>query len=79
MPMCLRISKPSKDTHGQQHVVTAILKNERRAPRHSGLKEFADHVIIAMGRDQVKPTTECLRGVATYPKEDMTPGKEVVA
>ena len=43
-------------------------------PRHSGL-EFVDHVIILMGRDQVKPTTECLRGVATYPKGDTKQGR----
>ena len=43
--------------------------------RHSGLKEFIDHVIILMGRPQVKPTTECLRGVATYPQGDMKQGR----
>ena len=42
--------------------------------RHSGLKEFADNVIILMGRPQVKPTTECLSGVATYPQGDMKQG-----
>ena len=43
--------------------------------RHSGLKEFVDNVITQMGRDQVKPTTECLRGVATYPQGDVRQGR----
>ena len=44
------------------------------APRHNGLKEFVDSAIAAMGREQIKPTTECLSGVATYPKGDMKQG-----
>ena len=43
--------------------------------RHSGFKEFIDHVLSLMGRPQVKPITECLRGVATYPQGDMKQGR----
>ena len=48
---------------------------EWSAPRHSGLNEFVDSAIVAMGREQIKPTTECLRGVATYAKGDMKQGR----
>ena len=39
---------------------------EWKAPKHGGLKEFIDHVISVVGRAQIKPATECLRGVATH-------------
>ena len=42
---------------------------------HGGLKEFIDHVISTFGRTQLKPTTECVRGVATYATGDMTQGR----
>ena len=37
-----------------------------KMPKHSGLKEFVGQAITLTGREQLKPTTECLRGVATY-------------
>ena len=40
---------------------------EWTAPKHGGLKEFVDHVISTIGRAQLKPVTECLRGAVTYP------------
>ena len=42
---------------------------------HGGLKEFIDHAISTLGRVHLKPTTECLRGVATYPTGDSTQGR----
>ena len=48
-------------------------------PKHSGLKEFVDQAITLVGRDQVKPTTECLRGVAAYPKGDLKQGRYAMA
>ena len=39
-------------------------QEEWNANLHRGLKEFIDH---AVGRTHLKPTTECLRGVVTYP------------
>ena len=36
-----------------------------KAPKHDGLKEFVDQVISVIGRAQIKPATECLRGVVT--------------
>ena len=42
---------------------------------HGGLKEFIDHAINTLGRTHLKPTTECLRGVATYPTGDLTQGR----
>ena len=42
---------------------------------HGGLKEFIDHAISVLGRTHLKPTTECLRGVVTYPTGDMTQGR----
>ena len=38
-----------------------------------------DHAVSNIGRDQIKPTTECLRGVATYPKGDMIQGRDSMA
>ena len=38
-------------------------------------KEFIDHAISVLGRTHLKPTTECLRGVATYPTGDLTQGR----
>ena len=35
------------------------------------MKEFVDHVISTFGRAQIKPATECLRGVATYPSGNL--------
>ena len=43
--------------------------------RHSGLKEFIDHVVSLMGNAQIKPTIECLASVATYPQGDMKQGR----
>ena len=48
---------------------------EWTAPKHGGLKEFIDHVISAIRRVQIKPATECLRGVATYPSGDQRQGR----
>ena len=45
------------------------------APKHGGLKEFIDSVISTIGRVQIKPATECLRGVATYPLGDQKQGR----
>ena len=45
------------------------------APKHGGLKEFIDQGISAIGRVQIKPATECLRGVATYPSGDQRQGR----
>ena len=38
--------------------------------KHGGMREFVDHVISTIERVQIKPATECLRGVATYPLGD---------
>ena len=38
---------------------------EWTAAKHGGLKEVIDHAISIIGRVQIKPATECLRGVAT--------------
>ena len=46
-------------------------REEWEAPKHGGLKEFVDLVISNIGRAQIKPATECLRGIATYPSGDM--------
>ena len=35
-------------------------QGEWKVPRHSGLKEFVDQMIVLIGRDQVKPTTMCV-------------------
>ena len=48
---------------------------EWRAPKHGGLKEFVDHVISTFGRAQIKPATECLRGVVTYLSGDQRQGR----
>ena len=48
---------------------------EWTAPKHGGLKEFIDQVISTIGRAQIKPATECLRGVVTYASEDQRQGK----
>ena len=37
---------------------------------HGGLKEFIDHAVSVLGRTHLKPTTECVRGVVTYPSGD---------
>ena len=42
---------------------------------HGGLKEFIDHAISVLGRTHLKPTTECLRRVVTYPTGDSTQGR----
>ena len=42
---------------------------------HGGLKEFIDHAINVLGRTHLKPTTECLRGVVTYPTGESTQGR----
>ena len=39
------------------------------------MKEFVDQVISTVGRVQIKPATECLRGVATYPSGDHRQGR----
>ena len=48
---------------------------EWKAPKQGGLKEFVDLVISTIGRAQIKPATECLRGVATYPSGDARQGR----
>ena len=48
---------------------------EWTAPKHGGLKEFVDQVISTIGRVQIKPATECLRGVATHPSGDQWQGR----
>ena len=50
--------------------VAACLDDEWKTIKHGGLKEFIDHVVCTFGRAQLKPTTECLRGVTTYPSGD---------
>ena len=40
---------------------------EWTANLHGGLKEFINHAVSVLGRTHLKPTTECLRGVVTYP------------
>ena len=50
-------------------------RGEWTALKHRGLNEFVDHIVSVVGRDQLKLTTECMRGVATYPKGDMVQGK----
>ena len=52
---------------------------EWSVPKHSGLKEFIDHAISITGRNQLKPSTQRLRGVATYPKGDMIQGRYAMA
>ena len=61
------------------HLLSSPLLGSWKMPKHSGLKEFVDQVISLIGRDQVKPTTECLRGVATYPKGDIKQGHYAMA
>ena len=39
--------------------------DEWKTIKHGGLKEFIDHIVSTFGRAQLKPTTECLRGVTT--------------
>ena len=43
--------------------------------KHGGFKEFVDHIVSTFGRAQLKPTTECLRGVTTYPTGDQKQGR----
>ena len=50
-------------------------REQWEAPKHGGLKEFIDVVISTVGRAQIKPATECLRGVATYPSGDARQGR----
>ena len=53
-----------------------VLQHEEwKTTKHGGLKEFIDHVVCTFGRAQLKPTTECLRGVATYPSGDQRQGQ----
>ena len=49
--------------------------DEWKTIKHGGLKEFVDHIVSTIGRAQLKPTTECLRGVATYPTGDQKQGR----
>ena len=49
--------------------------DEWKTIKHGGLKEFIDHIVSTFGRAQLKPTTECLRGVATYPTGDQRQGR----
>ena len=51
------------------------LVGEWTATKHCGLKEFTDHAISIIGRVQIKPATECLRGVATYPQGGLEQGR----
>ena len=49
--------------------------DEWKTIKHGGLKEFIDHIVCTIGRAQLKPTTECLRGVTTYPSGDQRQGR----
>ena len=49
--------------------------DEWKTIKHGGLKEFIDHIVSTFGRAPLKPTTECLRGVATYPSSDQRQGR----
>ena len=49
--------------------------DEWKTIKHGGLKEFIDHIVSTFGRAQLKPTTECLRGVTTYPSGDQRQGR----
>ena len=49
--------------------------DEWKTIKHGGLKEFTDHLVCTFGRAQLKPTTECLRGVTTYPSGDQRQGR----
>ena len=49
--------------------------DEWKTIKHGGLKEFIDHIVSTFGRAQLKPTTECLRGVTTYPTGDQRQGR----
>ena len=49
--------------------------DEWRTIKHGGLKEFIDHIVSTFSRPQLKPTTECLRGVTTYPSGDQRQGR----
>ena len=51
---------------------------EWKTTKHGGLKEFIDHVVCTFRRPQLKPTTECLRGVATYPSGDQRQGRYIM-
>ena len=49
--------------------------DEWKTIKHGGLREFIGHIVSTFGRAQLKPTTECLRGVATYPSGDQRQGR----
>ena len=49
--------------------------DEWKTIKHGGLTEFIDHIVSTFGRAQLKPTTECLRGVTTYPSGDRRQGR----
>ena len=49
--------------------------DEWKTIKYGGLKEFIDHIVSTFGRAQLKPTTECLRGVTTYPSGDQRQGR----
>ena len=49
--------------------------DEWKSIKHGGLKEFVDHIVSTFGRAQLKPTTECLRGVTTYASGDQRQGR----
>ena len=49
--------------------------DEWKTLKHGGLKEFVDHIVSTIGRAQLKPTTESLRGVTTYPTGDQRQGR----
>ena len=69
--MLPRILRHSGATSGQPLlIITCHRARNGRQTKHGGLKEFIDHVARTFGRSQLKPTTECLRGVATYPSGD---------
>ena len=51
------------------------LHDDWKTIKHGGLKEFIDHIVSTIGRAQLKPTIECLRGVITYPSGDQRQGR----
>ena len=63
------------DTSGRPFAITTSHSSRTGQYQNGGLKEFIDHVISAIGRVQIKPATECLRGVATYPSGDQRQGR----
>ena len=74
--MWLLIWKRFGATSGQLLLITTCRRTMNGMTiKHGGLKEFIDHIVSTFGRAQLKPTTECLRGVTTYPSGDQRQGR----